>query len=52
MKTAKKVAAFFSKNMAIIAIILTVFAYFVENSFTSWVVNSSFLNGISNVNNL
>lgn len=52
MKTLKQIASFFSKNMAVIAIVFTVFAYFVDNSFTSWVGNAAVLGGIINVNNL
>ena len=52
MKTLKKIASFFSKNMAVIAVVVTVFAYLVDKSFTSWVGNAAVLGGIINVNNL
>ena len=52
MNALKKVAKFVNKYMAAIVIAVTVFAYLVDNSFTSWVGNAEFLGGNINVNHL
>ena len=38
--------------MSVMVVLVTVFAYLAENSFTSWVGNAGFLNGQINVTNL
>jgi BASS family bile acid:Na+ symporter len=38
--------------MSVIVVLVTVFAYFVDNSFTSWVGDAGFLHGQINVTNL
>lgn len=52
MNALKKVAQFVNKYMAAIVIAVTVFAYLVDNSFTSWVGNAEVLGGNINVNHL
>lgn len=52
MNVLRKIAQFVNKYMAAIVIVVTVFAYLVENSFTSWVGNAEFLGGNINVNHL
>lgn len=47
MNALKKVAQFVNKYMAAIVIAVTVFAYLVDNSFTSWVGNAEVLGAIS-----
>lgn len=41
-----------SGYMALMAVLVTVFAYYADNSFTSWVGNKDFLDGRLNVTNL
>ena len=52
MHTLKKLAQFVNQYMAIIVVLVTVFAYIVDNSFTSWVANPNVLGGFINVNHL
>lgn len=52
MKALKKISQFVNKYMAVIVIVVTVFAFFVENSFTSWVQSPSVLGGQITVNHL
>lgn len=52
MNGLKKVAQFVNKNMAIIVILVTILAYLVDNSFTSWVGNANVLGGNINTTHL
>lgn len=52
MKFLVKCSQFFQKYMAVIVVVITIFAYVVENSFTSWVANPNFLGGQITVNHL
>ena len=52
MHTLKKLAQFVNQYMAAIAIVVTIVAYIVDNSFTSWIANPAVLGGIINVNHL
>ena len=52
MNILKNTAKFVTRYMAAIVIAVTVFAYLVDNSFTSWVANPGFLNGFINTSHL
>lgn len=52
MKFLVKCSQIFQKYMAAIVVVVTVFAYIAENSFTSWVANPAFLGGQVTVNHL
>lgn len=52
MKVLRSVTKFVSRYMAVIVIAVTLFAFFVKNSFTSWVGNPAVLGGFINVNHL
>ena len=52
MHTLKKLAQFVNQYMAAIAIVVTIVAYIVDNSFTSWIANPAVLGGVINVNHL
>ncbi len=52
MGVLKSLAKFVNKYMSAIVIVVTVVAYLVDKSFTSWVANPNVLNGFINVNHL
>lgn len=52
MKVLTSISKFVSKYMALIAIAVTVFAFLVDGSFTSWVANANVLGGFITVNHL
>ena len=52
MDILRKISKFVNKYMAAIVIAVTVVAYFIDNSFTSWVGNASVLGGNINTTHL
>lgn len=52
MNVLRKLAQFVNKYMAAIAILVTIFAYVVDNSFSSWIGNPNVLGGNINITHL
>lgn len=52
MKALAKLAQFVNHYMAAIVILVTIAAYIIDNSFTSWIANPDVLHGFINVNHL
>lgn len=48
----EKTVKYVSRYLSLIVVLVTIFAYFVDNSFTSWVGNPEFFNGWINITNL